>query len=603
MALPLTGTITSAMILAELGFTSPSDVLYNIVQRPGGVLQVLVNSTWINLNLCSPYLPTEVGPYIVPTHWHGYNHKTTGVETITITGDSTVDEGQTVTYTATLTGDNLAGVVLTWSKFAAGAWVDNIATGNSVTITWLDPRNAKVRVTASNVCNKNVTQKELDISYNCVLITGDPYVVGSLDVNKVYDIYIVNNDGVVGQPGNTRLGITFFWEVFGPIQLVSGQGTSKATIRPLSASTNSVIRVTIGSCGGSHTSINVNFDTSNPVTVYYNTEQSRSIQKICESGQVGSFVTVIRAAGTHSSTESVEHANSLATSWLLSQDAQNVAQSQGTCGNTISYPNDRQLERFTRNNCSSGLFGTSVEYVVEAGKYNASTVSAANTLALNDIAANGQNYANSEGQCLSGICEYVVADGMYMTYGTGTGYIATTLVVTVSKAGFYEVTQNFSSFIKIRTIELNAGQNIINLGIFLVTGTSIYIVTVSSICSTNSTSAPSFTVSGEACATASSMSIVPVRDSFLNGTAQFAVNMSPTDIKGVNGYFTFLGVNYPISGVDFSSGFTQYLSFSANPGVNGTGIVTLTFVNSGNMCNSAINSSTSTEVLIVSPVF
>jgi hypothetical protein len=29
----------------------------------------------------------------------------------------------------------------------------------------------------------------------------------------------------------------------------------------------------------------------------------------------------------------------------------------------------------------------------------------------------------------------------------------------------------------------------------------------------------------------------------------------------------------------------------------------LTFVNSGNMCNSAINSSTSTEVLIVSPVF
>jgi hypothetical protein len=603
MALPLTGTITSAMILAELGFTSPSDVLYNIVQRPGGVLQVLVNSTWVNLNLCSPYLPTEVGPYIVPTHWYGYNHKTTGVETITITGDSTVDEGQTVTYTATLTGDNLAGVVLTWSKFAAGAWVDNIATGNSVTITWLDPRNAKVRVTASNVCNKNVTQKELDISYNCVLITGDPYIVGSLDVNRVYDIYIVNSNGVVGQPGNTRLGITFFWEVFGPIQLVSGQGTNTIAVRPLSASTNSVIRVTIGSCGGSHTSINVNFDTSNPVTVYYNTQQSRSIQKICESGQVGSFVTVIRAAGTHSSNESVEHANSLAVSWLFSQDAQNIAQSQGTCGNTATYPNERQSQRFDKNNCSSGLFGTSVEYVVEAGRYNASTVSAANTIALNDIAANGQNYANSNGQCLSGICEYVVADGMGLTYGAGVGYIDTNLGVTVSTAGTYELKRTFAGFTKIETIQLDAGQTFIGLSRFFVTGTSVYTVTVSSICSTKSTSTPSFTVSGVTCVTASSMSVVPVRNSFLNGTAQFAVNMSPIDIKGVSGYFTFLGVNYPISGVDFSSGFTQYLSFSANPGVNGTGIVTLTFNNSGNMCNSSINGSTSTQVQIVSPVF
>lgn len=56
---------------------------------------------------------------------------------------------------------------------------------------------------------------------------------------------------------------------------------------------------------------------------------------------------------------------------------------------------------FTRNNCGAGLSGTSVTYTVPAGTY-ASTISVtdANALAQNDVAANGQAYANANGTCV-----------------------------------------------------------------------------------------------------------------------------------------------------------------------------------------------------------
>jgi YD repeat-containing protein len=56
---------------------------------------------------------------------------------------------------------------------------------------------------------------------------------------------------------------------------------------------------------------------------------------------------------------------------------------------------------YTRNNCGAGLSGTSVTYTVPAGTY-ASTISVtdANALAQNDVAANGQAYANANGNCV-----------------------------------------------------------------------------------------------------------------------------------------------------------------------------------------------------------
>jgi hypothetical protein len=55
---------------------------------------------------------------------------------------------------------------------------------------------------------------------------------------------------------------------------------------------------------------------------------------------------------------------------------------------------------FTRNNCGANYTGATVTYNVAAGKY-ASLISQGNadTLAINDVAANGQNYANTNGTC------------------------------------------------------------------------------------------------------------------------------------------------------------------------------------------------------------
>jgi YD repeat-containing protein len=55
---------------------------------------------------------------------------------------------------------------------------------------------------------------------------------------------------------------------------------------------------------------------------------------------------------------------------------------------------------YIRNNCSGGTpFGSEVTYNVPAGKYSACSLTAANQLATNDLAYNGQNYANATGSC------------------------------------------------------------------------------------------------------------------------------------------------------------------------------------------------------------
>ena len=64
------------------------------------------------------------------------------------------------------------------------------------------------------------------------------------------------------------------------------------------------------------------------------------------------------------------------------------------------YYNAQMSQAFTRNNCSAGYVGSSVTYTVPPGKYSSTTSqAAANQLATNDINANGQNYANTNGTC------------------------------------------------------------------------------------------------------------------------------------------------------------------------------------------------------------
>ncbi|MBX3254770.1 MAG: hypothetical protein KF862_11570 [Chitinophagaceae bacterium] len=84
---------------------------------------------------------------------------------------------------------------------------------------------------------------------------------------------------------------------------------------------------------------------------------------------------------------------------IIKRICYNYAGEQENCG-TTTYNSAAKSGTFTRNNCSSGSTGSSVTYTVPAGKYT-STVSQADadTKAQNDVNANGQAYANTNGAC------------------------------------------------------------------------------------------------------------------------------------------------------------------------------------------------------------
>ncbi len=67
------------------------------------------------------------------------------------------------------------------------------------------------------------------------------------------------------------------------------------------------------------------------------------------------------------------------------------------------YYNVQMSQSFTRNNCPACQTGSQVTYTVPQGAYSSTTSQgAADQLAQNDINANGQNYANTNGSCTSG---------------------------------------------------------------------------------------------------------------------------------------------------------------------------------------------------------
>ncbi|MBL7728530.1 MAG: hypothetical protein JNM68_12625, partial [Dinghuibacter sp.] len=70
------------------------------------------------------------------------------------------------------------------------------------------------------------------------------------------------------------------------------------------------------------------------------------------------------------------------------------------CGQAM-YGNEAQSMIFIRNNCGAGYTGSAVTYTVAANTYfSAVSVAEANTLALAAINANGQAFANNNGNCV-----------------------------------------------------------------------------------------------------------------------------------------------------------------------------------------------------------
>ena len=92
-----------------------------------------------------------------------------------------------------------------------------------------------------------------------------------------------------------------------------------------------------------------------------------------------------------------------------------------------TYFNAIQSQSFTRNNCPPGYTGSSVTYSVQPGTYSSTTSqAAANQLALNDIAANGQAYANANGTCTQGCGTCTGDDKKCINNVCETGYLAVT---------------------------------------------------------------------------------------------------------------------------------------------------------------------------------
>lgn len=131
---------------------------------------------------------------------------------------------------------------------------------------------------------------------------------------------------------------------------------------------------------------------------FFSEVQSGTFTKTgCGPDYLGSQVTYTVPAGTYTSNISLADANAKALA-DVSAKGQAHANNNGICYN---YKNRQDSKVFIKT-CSSGLYGSEIEYIVQGGKYT-SIISPedAQAKATNDINANGQNYANtlSTGKC------------------------------------------------------------------------------------------------------------------------------------------------------------------------------------------------------------
>jgi hypothetical protein len=100
---------------------------------------------------------------------------------------------------------------------------------------------------------------------------------------------------------------------------------------------------------------------------------------------------------------------------IVKQICYNYAGQTENCHIATTYMNSTASQNFIKNSgCFSGQIGTSVTYTVPQGIYfSAVSQHVADSLALADIAANGQAYANAHGGC---VCDTTVCDGSDPSY-------------------------------------------------------------------------------------------------------------------------------------------------------------------------------------------
>lgn len=198
--------------------------------------------------------------------------------------------------------------------------------------------------------------------------------------------------------------------------------------------------------------------------LWYNVKKSKSFRKNdCNPDtEEGSLVTMTIEAGQFSSTISQEDADRKAEAELNAK-GQDYANSHGTC-NTIKWYNDRKSKMFQKTDCEVTEVGSTVEYVVEAGRFSSSVSKEdANQKALEALEAEGPGYANEHGTCETNLWYNVEKSKVFYKNDCEDGFIGAPYTYTV-EAGKYtsDVSQEDADQKALDDIEKN-GQDQANL--------------------------------------------------------------------------------------------------------------------------------------------
>lgn len=233
------------------------------------------------------------------------------------------------------------------------------------------------------------------------------------DTNYVYDG--VSNDEIYStvrcsEALETTVIVTYEYSVNGGSTWLTG-----SAVNMLAGSTNSFSFHVTTVPSGSGPSVVVRivdvspdaygsqlYQWNNNVTVFSNEERSAYfIRNNCGSNGINanSVLEFVCAPGLFTSHISQDYANAMADAYVAAT-GQGWVNANAICAGVTYHPNQVQSQTFQKQGCGSGYEGTYVAYIIPAGTYT-STVSIpdANNLALADIAANGQNYANTNGYC------------------------------------------------------------------------------------------------------------------------------------------------------------------------------------------------------------
>ena len=198
--------------------------------------------------------------------------------------------------------------------------------------------------------------------------------------------------------------------------------------------------------------------------LWYNVKKSKSFRKNdCDPDtEEGSLVTITIEAGQFSSTISQEDADRKAEA-ELDANGQDYANSHGTC-NTVKWYNDRKSKMFQKTDCEVTEVGSTVEYVVEAGRFSSSVSKEdANQKALDALEAEGPGYANEHGTCETNLWYNVEKSKVFYKNDCEDGFIGAPYTYTV-EAGKYtsDVSQEDADQKALDDIEKN-GQDQANL--------------------------------------------------------------------------------------------------------------------------------------------